>query len=394
MDASSPPTPSRVSRLLEQVWQRGWASQPRLDPDGIAASAHRREHGEAKDGAWQARLELLCRSLRDEAALNAFGLTAAYVQLVKLVRARVRADRLIAECPEIARRTLGAPVVIVGQMRSGTTRIHRLLACDRRFAVNRMFEQLDPVPYARRFDPRPLAAAATGWGMRLGNPSLTAIHPSAPKAAEEDFGLHAFSIWGALFEGQWRVPSFARHVEQADAADVYREFALLLRIASAHRNLTLEKPWLLKAPQFAQELDALLAQFPDARLIVLRRPNEQLVASGASLVWQHSRIQSDSVTREEVGREWLRKTKLRAERMEATMDRHPQLGNVSLDYADVSRDWRRAVGAIYDMLGWELDAASEARMARFIDRSTAHHGHRYALEDFGLDRQAVAAAFA
>ena len=51
---------------------------------------------------WQARLELLCRSLRDEAALNAFGLTAAYVQLVKLVRARVRADRLIAECPEIA----------------------------------------------------------------------------------------------------------------------------------------------------------------------------------------------------------------------------------------------------------------------------------------------------
>ncbi|MEP7316132.1 MAG: sulfotransferase, partial [Sphingomicrobium sp.] len=244
-----------MSRLLEQAWRRGWAPRPNLHPEQIVASAQRRECGEARDGSWQERLDLLCRSLHDEADLNAFGLTAAYVQLVKLVRARIRADRLVADHPEIETRQLGAPVVIVGQMRSGTTRIHRLLACDRRFAVNRMLEQLDPVPYARLFDPRPLAAAATGLGMRLGNPSLTAIHPSAPGAAEEDFGLHAFSIWGALFEGQWRVPAFARHVEQADAVDVYREFALLLRIASAHRHLTAQQPWLLKAPQFAQELD-------------------------------------------------------------------------------------------------------------------------------------------
>ncbi len=393
MEASNPPTPSRVSRLLDQAWSRGWATKPSLDPEHIVASAYRRERGNAKEGPWQARLDLLCRSLRDEADLNAFGLTAAYVQLIKLVRARVRADRLLAEQPAIADRALASPVVIVGQMRSGTTRIHRLLACDRRFAVNRMFEQLDPVPYPQQFDPRLLAAAATSMGMRLGNPSLMAIHPSAPKAAEEDFGLHAFSIWGALFEGQWRVPGFARHVEQADPSDVYREFATLLRISSIHREIAPERPWLLKAPQFAQELDALLHQFPDARLIVLRRPNEQLVASGASLVWQHSRIQSDTVTREEVGHEWLRKTKLRSDRMEAALERSPDVPIVSLDYAEVSRDWRAPIGSIYDMLGWELGSETEARMARFIDRSTVHQGHRYALEDFGLDRTAVAAAF-
>jgi hypothetical protein len=387
-------TPSRVSGLLERAWERGWATRPELESERIVEAAGRRERAEPENGPWRDRLSLLCGSLRDEAALNAFGLTAAYVQLVKLVRARVRAERLLARGADIADRSIRAPVVIVGQMRSGTTRIHRLLACDPRFAFNRMFEQLDPVPYDLPVDPRPLAAAATGLGMRLGNRSLATIHPSAPYAAEEDFGLHAFSIWGALFEGQWRVPRFALHCESADAKDVYSEFAMLLRIASAKRSLPDEKPWLLKAPQFAQELDALLAQFPDARLIVLRRPNEELVASGASLVWQHSRMQSNDVTRDSVGREWLRKTRLRSERMEAALKRHRNKPLVALDYADVSHDWRAAVGGIYSMLGWTLDRETEARMARFIDRSTAHHGHRYALEDFGLDQQSVAAAFA
>ena len=103
---------------------------------------------------------------------------------------------------------------------------------------------------------------------------------------------------------------------------------------------------------------------------------------------------ADVVTRAEIGAEWLRKTRLRAERMERALERHPAVPRVELDYADVSRDWRAAVGAIYAMLGWTLDDATEQRMARILELSTAHEGHRYSLEDFGLDRATVAAAFA
>ena len=380
--------------MLERAWAKGWATRPPLEPGAIVAAAERRERGKAATGPWRERLERLCASLRAEAGLNPVGRTAAYVQLVKLVRARIRADRLMAAHPAIAARPLAPPVVVVGQMRSGTTRIHRLLACEERLAANRLFEQLDPVPYGGAIDRRVLAAYATAGAMRAMNPALQAAHPSAPMAAEEDFGLHAFSIWGALFEGQWRVPGFARWCEGQGAADVYDEFADLLRIAGWHRGLDPARPWLLKAPQFAQDLELLLERFPDARLVVLRRPEEQLVASGASLVWNHSKLQSDVVTRAEIGAEWLRKTRLRAERMERALERHPHVPRVALAYADVSRDWRGAVSAIYAMLGWTLDEATERRMARFLARSTAHEGHRYSLEDFGLDRAAVAAAFA
>ncbi|WP_084607598.1 sulfotransferase family protein [Sphingomonas jaspsi] len=381
----------RFGAMLERAWDRGAATRPSLDPADIIAIASRKEGGPPADGPWRTRLDILCAALRDEADLNPIGLTSAHVQLVKLVRARIRAAAYVARHPGALDIPIERPLVIVGQMRSGTTRIHRLLACDRDFEVNRLFEQLDPVPH-RGIDRRPVNAWITGKLFALMAPELSAIHPTSPLAAEEDFGLHAFSIWGALFEGQWRVPSFAAHVEQADPADVYRDFATLLRI-NAHRRRR-PGPWLLKAPQFAQELDAVLAAFPDARLVVLRRPPAELVASGASLVWHHSRVQSDAVTRAEIGREWLRKTRLRGERMDEALARHQRQPQVELDYADVSRDWAGAVDRIYRLCDGPPDPATWARMDRLIASSTAHHGHRYSLEDFGLDAAAVDAAFA
>lgn len=384
---------SHLAHALERAWRGGWMERPSLDPDRIVAIASARAGERPAEGEWRHRLDLLCHSLRTEARLNPIGRTAAHVQLVKLVAARVRAERWWCEHPEIGERRIERPLIIVGQMRSGTTRIHRLLACDRGYSFSRLFEQLDPAPYHRLIDPRPAKAAIAGTLFRLLNPTLAAIHPTAPFAAEEDFGLHAFSIWGSLFEGQWSIPTFAAHVEQAEPAGVYEEFERQLQLTAWHRGDDPARRWLLKAPQFAQELDALLARFPDARLVILRRPNEELVASGASLVWNHSKVQSDQVTRERVGREWLRKTSLRAERMEQSLARHPDVPRVELDYADVGRDWRSAVAKVYATLGRPLDRSTEARMAHFIARSTTHRGHRYTLEDFGLDRSTVTAAF-
>lgn len=381
----------RFGAMLQRAWDRGAATRPSLDPGDIIAIASRKEGGPPADGPWRTRLDILCAALRDEADLNPIGITSAHVQLVKLVRARIRAAAYVARHPGVLDIPIERPLVIVGQMRSGTTRIHRLLACDRQFQVNRLFEQLDPVPH-RGIDRRPVNAWITGKLFALMAPELSAIHPTSPLAAEEDFGLHAFSMWGALFEGQWRVPSFAAHVEQADASDVYREFAMLLRINTHRRGSC--GPWLLKAPQFAQELDALLATFPDARLLVLRRPPAELVASGASLVWHHSRVQSDGIDQATVGREWLRKTRLRGQRMDDALARHAFQPRVDLDYADVSRDWRGAVAQAYKLVGQLPSDATLAAMQRYLDRSTAHHGHRYSLEDFGLDAAAVDAAFA
>jgi hypothetical protein len=389
-DASGRPrTAGQLSRALEWAWRRGVAIRPLLEPDAILDAAARRSGIHPQAGPWHGRLELLCRSLRAEADLNSFGHTVAFGQLVKLVAARARADHWLRRYPAIVDVPIEGPVLIVGQMRSGTTRVHRLLACDPHFEVNRLYDQLDPVPY-HGLDLRAVRAKLASKFLNGIDPALASTHPVSSREPEEDFGLQAFSIWGAQFEGQWRVPSFVRHVEGADPSDAYADFRRLLQIHSFARKSDPGRPWLLKAPQFAQDLDSVLSTFPDARLVILRREPAEVVASSASLVWHHARLMSDSVTKEEIGREWLRKTELRSQRMEAALRLHPNVPRVELDYAQVSRDWQGSMAKVYEMLDRSLEPKVERKMAEFIKRSVAHRGHRYRAGDFGLAEPRVA----
>jgi hypothetical protein len=338
---------------------------------------------------WRDPLRVLLRALGEGADLNPLGRTIAHGQIVDALRARKRAYALWRRHPEIAAAPIEAPVIVLGQMRSGTTRIHRLLACDRRFAHTRLFETLAPVPFGPpgRRDRRAVKARAVLALLHALNPALAAIHPTGPREPEEEFGLYNFSFASAQFEAQWRVPSFSRWWEAAPMAGLYAEFAMLLRTIGWHRRDPPGKTWLLKAPQFMQDLDAVIAAFPGARLICLHRDPAQVVASSASLVWNQMRVQSDVADPQWIGAEWLRKTGLRQERAERVRREHPQVPQIDVDYEAVSRDWRGEVRRIYGFLGYELQPETEARMEAYLSRSKKHLGHAYSLEDFGLPPQ-------
>src|SRR5690606_7843070 len=121
------------------------------------------------------------------------------------------------------------------------------------------------------------------------------------------FGLLSFSFYGAQIEAQWRVPTFARFWEMQDKTWVYREFRQLLQTIAWQRGET-TRPWVLKAPQFMEDLESLLEVFPDARLICLRRDLGEVASSSASLVWNQMKLQSDTVDPRWIGAEWLHKT--------------------------------------------------------------------------------------
>lgn len=387
--------PARLSRSLDRAWAAGLCRRPPLDPDAIVAHAVGREGQQPVVGPWRERLDWLCTALVGEARLSSLGRTIAYGQLVRIVAARIRAERLWLEHPQILDRPITAPVALVGQMRSGTTRVHRLLACDPAFAHTRLFESLEPVPHRgwrRTIDPRPLAALAGIAFLNHCNPELAHIHPTSPFAPEEEFGLHAFSLWGAQFEGQWHVPGYARRCEQAGADDIYDEFAKLLRTIGWARGDDAARRWLIKAPQFCQDLGPLVTRFHDVRIIHLTRRSDEIVASGASLAWHQTRIQSDHADPAAIGAEWLRKTALRETRVRLALDAHSHIARFDLNYDDLSSDWHGAMRRLYRFVGQPLSDAIEARMAAHVERPAAHLGHHYSLEDFGLDRATVASA--
>jgi hypothetical protein len=273
------------------------------------------------------------------------------------------------------------PIVILGQMRSGTTRLQRLLACDPRLAHTRMFESLMPIP---RLGRRAQARAIHSLLGRL-NPALAIIHPTSATAPEEEFGLFSFSFGSAQFEAQWRVPTFARWWEQRAKDGLYAEFRQLLATIAWSRGEKAQRRWVIKAPQFMQDLPALLDTFPGSAIFRLERDQAEIVSSSASLVWNQMRIQSDRADPYWIGKEWLRKTQLREAVATRTLATR-KVAHLRLDYEAMNRDWRGEIRRAYDYLGMELPEAVIGRMANYLSKARGHHGHVYSPAQFGLEQ--------
>jgi hypothetical protein len=377
-----------VSAALQWAWRHGLCRKPDFD--------HLRKIADdaasvAGGGPWQQAFDRLLVSLEDEAGLNPVGLTFAHVQLSRLLAQRRRASALWRKHPEIAQVSIARPIIVVGPMRSGTTRLQRLLGCDPRLNHARFFEVTNPSP--GKIDWRLAESWAQLKLLDFLDPQLQAVHPTSPRAVEEVFGLLAFSFYGAQFEAQWRVPGFARYWEGEDRGWVYREFKQLLQTIAWQRGAA-PLPWVLKAPQFMEDLEPLLAVFPDARLLCLRRDPGEIVTSSASLVWHQMRLQSDTVDQHWIGAEWLRKTALRDRLSAEVRAARPDVPQIDIEFAAVNADWRREMGRIYSFLEMELTPAVEQEMERYLGEAEASgfRHHRYRPADFGLEPEAIARA--
>lgn len=378
----------RANRWLAGAWRKGLLSYPPLDPEALLAKAGRGFSGCDEAGArtcedvadFRERLARLCEALQTEAALNPLGRAIAHGQLARIVRQRHALGRLWRRRPALIRTPLAPPIIVVGQMRAGTTRIHRLLAADPAHAGTRFCDSWHPAPTTP--DLRPLWSGLALFMARRLDPWIDTLHPFGAARADEELGWLAAALDHCAYEAQWRVPSFTAWSEARDPAPVYREFARILATDAAHRG-NAHLPRVLKVPQFAEDLPALLAQFPGARLVVARREPKDVARSAASLVANQMAIQSDSVDLEWIEAEWDRKIALRQERMEAT------LGSFAgpcaeVDFAALDADWRSEIERVYRELGLtlthEASGAMEAEQAR--SARSLHHAHRVALKAF------------
>lgn len=379
-----------LDRSLRAGQALGLVAPPRLEKralmDHARAQAGLDDFG---DNWFEQPLDVLLDSLADEARLNMAGKISAQAQFRKVLTDRLWAQMWFARHPEILARPIKNPVVIVGPMRSGTTRMHRLLAGDRRFAHMRSFETISPVPRpdfeeaARDF--RPVLASRIMKVARLANPRTLSIHPTGPYEPEEELGLLVSSMWGMKHEAQWNVPRYGRWCERQSAVPAYRHLANLLRLIGWSQQESSLRPWILKTPQHMLDLPALLEVFPDARLIFTHRDPFKVVGSAASLAWNQTIIYSDHADAATIGREWLRKTSLQIERMRAARDVIPRSRMIDVQYEEMESDWRGTMTRVYDFLGLEMEPAVPA-MEDYLDRSRnlKRHPHTYSLEEFGL----------
>ena len=366
-----------------------------LDPDEIEAYVLKRTGARRIGGEhWRPFYRILAEELERSAALNPLGRIIANGQLVGLLTARVRAERLVARYPDILELPIRRPVIVMGPMRSGSTRVQRLLACDPRFVWTRLHESLFPVPGGRRDRKRVVAAAAVHRLLRALNPAVQRIHPSGAMQPDEEFGHLAFAMTSAQAGVQWHVPGLIAVERKRDWAPAMAELKTLLRLNAWARGGTGGRRWVLKCPAYADMADALFEAFPNASVIHLGRDPVKVVASSASLVFEQRRIHSDAADPRAIGPEWLGRTLERQRRQYRARLRNPQVDAFDLHYDEVSSDWQGAMHRLYRFLGEPLTAKAMQGMKRYLVGSREHEGHRYDPRDFGLDEEEVRRAFA
>lgn len=389
-----------VDRAIRAGRRIGLVDPAVLEKDALLESAvHSTGLDDFGDRWFEGPMEVLLDAVRSEAKLNAAGNFSAVKQTHHILRDRLYTQMWFKRHPEILERTISRPVVIVGPMRSGTTRLHRLLASDRRFSHMRSFETISPVPRpgfeevleGDATDFRPILARRIMKVARLANPRTLSIHPTGPFEPEEELGLLVASMWGMKHEAQWQVPSYGRWCERTDATPAYEHLANLLRLVGWSQQVSSIRPWILKTPQHMMDLPALLKVFPDARLIFTHRDPQAVVGSATSLAWNQTILYSDDVCPRQMGREWLRKTEVMIERMRDARDAIPRERMIDVQYDDMDRDWRGTMDRIYRFLGLEIEPAIPA-MEDYLEKaqSLKRHPHRYSLEQFGLTAEQVA----
>jgi hypothetical protein len=382
-----------AGRALERAGHEGAS----LERDSLIEAARRRT-GLANfgDPAFRRPLEVLLASMEHGADLHPAGRLMARQNLIRILANRLRIENTIHNHPGILETPMQDPVIITGLQRTGTTLLNRLLGIDPALRWLRSWEAVNPAPWHEEGDrdPRIRAARLAQASVRWLAPDFFAIHPVDAESSEEDVLLFEYALVSQVPEATMKVPTYSRWLErEADWKAAYRYYERVLRVLAWQRPVG---RWLLKSPQHLEHLDVLLDVFPDARVLVTHRDPTRCQASFCSMMAHAWGIFTDAIDPHEVGRHWGSKQVRMVERAMAARDAAPADRFLDILYADLVSDPVGQAQRALDFLGMDLDPEVERGMRRHLeDNPRRRHGrHRYALEDFGLERQEVDARFA
>ncbi|MBN2389954.1 MAG: sulfotransferase [Anaerolineae bacterium] len=295
------------------------------------------------------------------------------------------------------------PIFIIGNPRSGTTFLQRLLARDTaNFSCLKMWE----IFFAPSITQRKIVWALDAADRWVGAPikhivdriearirASTKLHRVGLHAPEEDeyLLLHTAStiIAGLLFA----VPELAapyiffdRDIPLEEQTRVMAFYAGCIR-----RHLYAHKAqvhFLSKNPYFTPKVAALRTAFPDAHFIVLTRNPLNAIPSYASLsqyvshILYTRNILSDHNYIITATQHWYRYPA-------ACLSGAPD-SFIEVKFEDMVHDPRATVKAIYQHLGFEISPAFDTILQQETERARTYKSeHEYSLEKMGFTREEI-----
>jgi hypothetical protein len=361
----------------------------RITPDEVVEEARRRTGlDDPGDVPYREPLAVLADSLERDAGVEGEVREGAREMLIGVMAKRFRLVDDRARHPEIAEQAITAPVVIVGQPRSGSTHLHALLACVAGVRAPQFWEMSSPSPPPERdtYATDPRIDAVQGM-LELLPAELLVRHPMSATRPEQCNLLNDWSLINQAWMASWDIPTYRDWFLDADYQPAYEAHRRTLQ----HLQWRHPGRWVLKYPKHLLSLAELVATYPDAWLVWTHRDPAAVVPSVLSLTGFMRQSNTPDYDPVRFGREWTSIEELTLHRGLAVRDGGglPAERNLDVQYVDFMADPVGTVEGICRQVGLPFDEASRDAVQRWLEsHPREQHGvHRYSAADFGLDAE-------
>ena len=381
---SPPIRPEWVARMNEEGLAHDLKSLVPLDAESLIAYAVRNTGlDNFGDDEWREPFAILLQGLEEEARLTLAGRLLTRSDLILFLEARLRVENAYIQHPEIADEVIERPIFIIGQGRSGTTALQKLLGLPPENRTTTDFDGMFPV-HASDEEARAQHAIAearmTQWARIV--PQVAPIHDFKADAPCETIRFEALSFRCPAWLNLLGVtPSFNAYVARTGREISLSYAKRVIKVLQWQRP---GKQWVLKSPDALLYLPEVLNLFPDARLVWGHRDPIKAMSSMVDMIGTMMWIRSDqklSAAYEEITNPALTAPMLSQPIKWLESGAVPKAQLCNVQYLDMVRDPVGTVEKIYAFFGMDFSAAAGAAIQRYTQDHprAARPAHNYSL---------------
>lgn len=299
------------------------------------------------------------------------------------------------------------PIFIIGNFRSGTTFLHRLLLRDERFTGTRTWE----IYFAPSITYRKVINRVRKISRTLGSPirwivnrfdrslnDYSYMHKTGMRQFEEDshFFYHIWTSYNlfALFPFPELFRKYIHYDQRVPQERRSLEISYYHSLIKRHIHYHQGKRYISKNPDFSPMVETILEEFPDARFINIVRDPRDMVPSTINMWANHWHTFGSP-------REDYPLQEVLLEHMEHYY-RYPHqvLGDLPPDryavihFADFVTNPEQVIGDLYDQFGLTVSPDYRKILQEETIRSRSYQSnHDYSLSEMGLEEEEIARRF-
>lgn len=281
------PRPEWVTRINEEGECMDIQGTVPLDPESLIHAAVKSTGlDDFGDDDWREPFAVLCKSFDEEADLNLLGRIRVRHELLLLLKARLQIEDTYKAHPEIEQEEILAPLMVIGQGRTGTSFLLYLLSAVPDNGKIMAWEAVFPCPPPEKesydSDPRIEKAHRIRDQWNRVTPEIRSMQDFSGYVPQEDVVPLAYSFRNVgWFFVMGQVNSYVQYMATADLEPAYRYHKRVLKLLQ-WRNP--RKRWALKNSACMDELTTILNVYPDVCFVWPHRDPTKALASGVSII--------------------------------------------------------------------------------------------------------------